>query len=141
MILGIVGAEAAKFTRVTEAAARAVIRDLLLTGKYAGTTSGHCHLGGVDIYCEEESAALKIPCKVFPPRFRSWPAYKHRNIQIATLADEVLCITVREFPPTFTGPRWPYCYHCHTSDHIKSGGCWTVKYAQDLGKKGWIITV
>jgi len=142
MILGIVGSEAAKFTTATEAAARAVIRELLATGKYAGVVSGRCHLGGVDLFAIDEAQRAALATREFPPRTRAWlTGYKPRNIQIATFADEVVCITVRELPPGYTGMRFALCYHCGTKDHVKSGGCWTVKYAQQLGKRAWVVAV
>jgi len=30
--------------------------------------------------------------------------------------------------------RFPFCYHCKSNLHVKSGGCWTAKYAERLGK-------
>lgn len=147
MILGIVGAEQEKFTPESEARARELIRTYLRTGKYAGTTSGGCHLGGADIYCEEVSAEFNLPCRVYKPTVQAWApttgeiGYKMRNELIAQLADEVICITVAKFPATYKGPRFAYCYHCKTSDHVKSGGCWTVKYALRIGKRGLVITV
>jgi len=56
MNIGIVGHETAKFTAETEAKARAIIRHLL---DHEGTddvlVSGGCHLGGIDIWAEEEA--------------------------------------------------------------------------------------
>lgn len=54
----------------------------------------------------------------------------------------VVCIVVTQFPEGYKGMRFPYCYHCKTNSHIKSGGCWTVKYAKEkLGKRGYIIEI
>ena len=52
MNIGIVGHEAAKFTPETEAKAKAIIRDLL-SDPLSVCVSGHCHLGGIDIWAEE----------------------------------------------------------------------------------------
>lgn len=142
MILGLVGSEAAKFTKATETEARSVIRQLLASGKYAAVVSGKCHLGGVDLFAIEEAKAVQLPTREFPPRTRSWASgYKPRNMQIAQAADEVICITVKSLPLGYTGMRFALCYHCGTKDHIKSGGCWTVKYAQSLGKRGRVLVV
>lgn len=142
MILGIVGSEQAKFTPETEERAREVIRRYLASGRYDGVTSGGCHLGGVDIFAREEANALGLDFTEFLPVEHSWDrGYKPRNMKIARLADEVICITVRELPPTYTGMRFKLCYHCKTDTHVKSGGCWTVKYAQSIGKKGEVIVV
>lgn len=147
MIIGIVGSEQAKFTPRTEAAARDVIRQFLASGKYAGVTSGDCHLGGVDIYAREIAKEMRLPFRGFPPAVHRWegtakePGYHQRNMSIARLADHVICITLRELPPDYLGMRFPLCYHCRTSNHIKSGGCWTVKYAAKIGKIGDVIVI
>jgi hypothetical protein len=58
-----------------------------------------------------------------------------RNKKIAEASDRVVCITVKDLPPGFKEGGWErYCYHCRTDQHIKSGGCWTTKYARSLGK-------
>jgi len=73
----------------------------------------------------------------FPPKVLSWEqGYKVRNLQIANRSDVVYCITVNKLPEEYTGMRFPLCYHCGTKDHVKSGGCWTMKEAIKLGKGG-----
>lgn len=140
MNVGIVGHESAKFTPETEAAARNVIRELLAPPD-AVLVSGHCHLGGIDIWAEEEYAALPDRASrpeplIYPPKNRSWAAgYKPRNILIAEDSVEVHCLVVAEYPASYAGMRFDFCYHCGTNEHIKSGGCWTGKYAKRLGKK------
>ena len=124
MKIGIVGAEAAKFTPAGEQRARAIIYDLLAP---EGTTlvSGHCHLGGIDIWAEEIATTLGRSMEIFPPKNLRWhDGYKPRNLQIAKASHEVHCITVDMLPE---GTKSVYCYHCNRSDHIKSGGCWTMK--------------
>jgi hypothetical protein len=104
--------------------------------------SGGCHLGGIDIWAAE--IAREIPgMKVteFLPESRNWIHYKKRNLQIADRSEIVYCITVKNFPKEYAGMKFPYCYHCKTDDHIKSGGCWTVKQAEKKGKPGQIIVV
>jgi hypothetical protein len=139
MRIGIVGSEAAKFTPDTERQARAFIRALLEPGVVV--ISGACHLGGVDSFAIEEAKAAGLEFREHKPRVLSWEdGYKPRNIRIAEDSDRVVCITVDRLPPTYTGMRFPLCYHCRTKDHVKSGGCWTVKYAQQvLGKPGEIL--
>src|SRR5262245_59276966 len=142
MKLGIVGAEQAKFTPETEADARRLIRSLI--AQYGATlvVSGQCHLGGVDRYAVEEAFALNIPYKEFPALQREWSkGFKPRNMQIAELSDAVVSIVVRTLPPTYRGMRFPLCYHCGVTTHVKSGGCWTAKYARTLGKTGSVIIV
>ena len=137
LYLGIVGHEAAKFTPEGEAQARTII-DLLLTSNVLHpitVVSGHCPLGGIDIWAEEEAARLGVPRLIYPPRTNSWSSgYKPRNIQIAARSDIVHNIVVDRLPDTYRGMRFTSCYHCDTTTHVKSGGCWTAKHAQKLGK-------
>ena len=124
MNVGIVGHEAAKFTRHTEERARSIIRSILRPGDVV--ISGHCHLGGVDIWAEEEAASLGLQTLIFPPKRHSWfEGYRPRNILIAQHSDIVHCIVVAVLPPAYQGMHFASCYHCHTNTHIKSGGCWT----------------
>lgn len=145
MKVGIVGNEAAKFTPSTELRAREIIRSLIQAGDTV--VSGGCHLGGIDIWAEEEADRLGCEKLIFPPKQRSWEGgYKQRNIRIAEESDIVHCIVVKEYPPGYNGMRFPFCYHCSNKDyeapvHVKSGGCWTVKYAKKLGKEGSIIVI
>jgi hypothetical protein len=134
MRIGIVGHEAAKFTPATESAARRIIQGLLQEPETI-MVSGHCHLGGIDIWAEEEAATLRRGTVIFPPLTRRWSdGYMPRNVQIAETADVVHCLVVKTYPATYTDFRFDYCYHCHTRTHVKSGGCWTAKRAQGLGK-------
>jgi hypothetical protein len=129
MYIGIVGHEAAKFTADTEAMARSIIRSLLSPPE-AVLVSGHCHLGGIDIWAEEEADALGRAKDIFAPKKLVWggpDGFQSRNLKIATRSDVVHCLVIAEYPPTYTGMRFDYCYHCHTHDHIKSGGCWTAR--------------
>ncbi len=141
MRIGIVGSEAAKFTAATEAQARALIRSLLHEDDIV--VSGHCHLGGIDLWAVQEAIKLGLDTREFPPKSKDWAhGYKPRNIQIAEASDRVVCITLAELPPGYTGTRFPLCYHCGTRDHVKSGGCWTVKYAREkLGKTGEVLVI
>lgn len=129
MILGIVGHEKAKFTPETEAKARQIIRDLIAKYKPDAVCSGECPLGGVDIWAREEAKALGVEFVPYAPRQNSWDGeygFKARNLDIAK-SDLVVCIVVREFPVTYRGRRFEFCYHCKDRNppHIKSGGCWT----------------
>lgn len=147
MILGIVGSEGAKFTPVTELAARGIIRELIARNRPELTrvVSGACHLGGIDTWAIEEAITLGVPTTEYPPRVRNWSrGYRLRNIQIAQAATDVCCITLRVLPATWTGMRWDRCYHCPAGadDHVKSGGCWTVKFAREqLGKRGTVLVL
>ncbi len=135
MIVGIVGHEERKFDERTELLARAAITDALKGA--SAFVSGGCHLGGIDIWAEEAAAALGIDARIFLPAKRGWiGGYRERNLQIAGASDVVINVVVAEYPSGYSGMRFDYCYHCHTTDHIKSGGCWTAKRAK---KAEWIV--
>ena len=145
MKIGIVGSEEAKFTPETQAKARAYIRLLLSDPRVTGAVSGECHLGGIDIWAREEAEALGVPFTPHPPATLNWSdGYKPRNLKIAQDSDVVVCITLKELPETYTSMRFPQgCYHCKTppEHHIKSGGCWTMKQAEKMGKKGYLKVI
>jgi hypothetical protein len=137
--LGIVGNAEDKFTKIGQEYARIEILRLIvqtadLLGE-VGVISGDCHLGGVDQWAREQALRIQIPFKDFPPKIRKWEGgYKQRNIQIAEESNEVYSIVADTYPPNYKGMRFKLCYHCGTNDHVKSGGCWTAKYARSLGK-------
>jgi len=136
MIIGIVGAEAAKFTKAGEEQARAEILRLLLHPDVTLMVSGGCHLGGADIYAEDQAELLGIPTRIHKPKRLSWDdGYKARNMLIAEDADIVHNIIVDVLPSDFSGMTFKKCYHCNTTEHVKSGGCWTARYAQRIGKQ------
>jgi len=144
--LGIVGHEAKKFTPDTEAIARGHIRRLCHEYKdiplHLTVVSGGCHLGGIDIWAIEEARKLGHCITEHLPRNRQWSTgYKPRNIEIARDSDKVVCIVVRQYPSEYRGMRFDFCYHCGTSSHIKSGGCWTAKYARSIGIPAEIIEI
>lgn len=133
MRVGIIGAEAAKFTPETEARAKALIRRML-SGADA-LVSGGCHLGGIDIWAEEEADRLGIPKIVHLPARQTWSGgYKERNLLIARDSDVLQNIVVGSYPASYTGMRFDLCYHCKKDDHVKSGGCWTMLHAKKMGK-------
>lgn len=136
MIVGIVGSEAAKFTDKGLVRAMTLLTSIISDSEVTEVVSGKCHLGGIDIWAVQVAQSLRIPFKEFPPRRLSWPYYKERNLQIVERSDIVHCITVDQLPIDFMGMKFNFCYHCNSSGHIKSGGCWTMKQAIALGKKG-----
>lgn len=140
MRIGIVGAEGAKFTPKGKTKAIASIFYLLQPGDTV--VSGHCHLGGIDIWAEEVAALMNLATDIYPPKSLSWAeGYKPRNMQIAEHSDLVVCIAVDVLPENFEGLRHDCCYHCKTRDHVKSGGCWITKYARKIGKSTDTIIV
>ena len=136
-VVGIVGHEASKFTPRGQRRARKLIRELISGADVV--VSGHCPLGGIDIWAEEEADKLGIELDLKIPQQNSWDGeygFKARNLDIARTAPVVHVILADRYPTNYRGRRFTYCYHCHTSDHIKSGGCWTAHRA----KKGvWHI--
>lgn len=141
-VVGIVGSELAKFTPQIEDEARELIRTILQVEGAEVVCSGGCHLGGVDVFAVQEAGRLGLESIVYPPAHQSWErGYRPRNIQIATTSEVVYCITVRRLPMGYKGMRFGECYHCGTGEHVKSGGCWTVKYARGLGKRGEVLVV
>jgi hypothetical protein len=140
--IGIVGHEAAKFTTETEEEARTIIRSLIRRRDIEVVISGECHLGGIDIWAKEEAKKEDVSFVGFPPKTLQWNGgYKERNIQIAEESDAVICIVVKKLPDSYQGMRFPYCYHCKTDSHIKSGGCWTARHAGKIGKQYAIIEI
>ncbi len=146
MNIGIVGSEAAKFTPITEATAKDIIdmliHDVVVAGEMPYVVSGECHLGGIDIWAKEAALDSNVGYIGCPPAKLTWEGgYKQRNLKIARESDMVSCITLRELPPTYNGMKFTHCYHCKVNDHVKSGGCWTVKQAVKMGKIGRIFIV
>lgn len=132
MIIGIVGAEEAKFTTESKAKAIEIIRELLIRSNVTGFSSGACPKGGVDVWAEEIVDALnshrmvQISKHIFSPKSNDWETgFKPRNIDIATISDELHCITPKLLPDG----KPLFCYHCKTDEHVRNGGCWTLKYA------------
>lgn len=141
MRVGIVGSEGAKFTAGAKARAVEAIRRILTDEGASEVVSGACHLGGIDAWAADVGRELGLRVTEFPPRTRAWESgYKPRNLKIAENSDVVYCVTLDHLPDNWTGMRFPTCYHCGTNSHVKSGGCWTVKQAQRMGKRGeWRI--
>jgi hypothetical protein len=147
MIIGIVGHEAAKFTRETQARARSEITCLLQADIMANNAptvvvSGACHLGGIDIWAIEEAKVLGLQTIEYPPAVHRWEGgYRERNIQIAEAAELVVSVVVKTLPASYSGMRFSMCYHCGVTTHVKSGGCWTAKWARQHGKRTRIIEI
>jgi hypothetical protein len=137
--IGIVGPEANKFTPETEEKARKLIRLYLKLN--SRVVSGGCHLGGIDIWAKEEAQKLNKPFEEHLPVTHDWNEYKRRNKLIAKDSDMVICITLKDLPPNFPKKTGRFCYHCNTDEHVKSGGCWTVKYAKSIGKEGRVLVI
>lgn len=149
MKIGIVGHGSDKFTERSKNEAKQLIKNILIFDSVTPMSlitkredvilvSGHSPVGGIDIYAEEIAKELGIPMDLKIPRQDTWTAeygYKERNLDIARDSDEVHVILVDKYPKDYSGMKFKLCYHCKTSDHVKSGGCWTGHRAEKLGKK------
>lgn len=151
-VLGIVGHAADKFTPVTEDLARRAIRGAIIHYGATKVVSGACPMGGIDVWAIEEAKKLGVDTLEFPPAVNRWegtkdqPGFHQRNMQIAEASDIVISFVLTEFPLGFDARKFPFCYHhsdqkeWHSAHpHIKSGGCYTVKYARSIGKVGKTI--
>jgi len=159
MKIGIIGHAEDKFTEETKQKAVSLIRKILYDAarpvsakvdvgvgqleitkptKEVILVSGRSPLGGIDVWAEEIALALDIETDIKAPKQNRWNAeygYRQRNIDIAISSDILHVIVVEEYPPNYNGRRFPMCYHCNKSDHVKSGACWTAKQALALGKQ------
>jgi len=91
---------------------------------------------GVDNIAERIAKQLNIPIKIFPPKFQNLDSFRERNLLIAEYSDIVLSFAL----PYDNNPS-NICYHCNeiTPTHIRTGGCWTTKFARMFGKTGETI--
>ena len=140
--VGFVGHGSDKFDARTELIAKELIYNILDdTEKVHGVismVSGHSPMGGIDIWAEEIALSLGILLDLKIPKQQKWDShygYKQRNLDIARSCDTLHVILVKNYPENYNGQRFNLCYHCKTSDHVKSGGCWTGKQAKKLGKE------
>lgn len=139
MNIGIIGNATDKFTVESAQRCKDTIRRLIQRTPEPTVVSGHCHLGGVDIWAEEIAKELGVPTLIFAPKDHSWAGpygYKARNLDIAKNSDEVHVFVAMTYPPEYKEMRFDECYHCRTNDHVKSGACWTMIQAKKLGKRG-----
>jgi hypothetical protein len=148
MNIGIVGHEEAKFTQSGKLIALAAIAKCLkYTHPAPVLISGGCHLGGIDIWAEEFADRARIPKTIFKPQRLTWDSkhgqigFKERNIQIAQASDVLYCIAVQRLASSYGGMQFTECYHCNKTDHVKGGGCWTMKVANALGKETHLIII
>jgi hypothetical protein len=142
MKLGIVGHEARKFTPRTKILAAVEIRVLFEHYHPDLVISGHSPLGGIDWWAIALAKRCGIETLEYPPKRPGWEGgYRERNLEIARASDAVVCIVVKQLPQGYQGMRFPLCYHCKATDHVKSGGCWTMKQAAALGKQTELVVI
>lgn len=154
MKIGIIGHGADKFTEKSKQEALNIIRTILQSafdnitiGSFPGLynphdiiqiVSGHSPVGGVDIFVEEIAKEFNVNLDLKIPKQKQWDAeygFKQRNLAIAKDSDILHVILVDRYPPNYKGMKFKICYHCKTSNHVKSGACWTAKEARKLGKE------
>ena len=140
--IGLVGHGQDKFDIRTESIAKEIIYNLLDDAeKIHGNiimVSGHSPAGGIDIWAEEIAISLGILLDLKVPKQQKWDSYygyKQRNLDIASSCDILHIIVVKDYTENYNKQRFDLCYHCKTTDHVKSGGCWTGKQAKKLGKE------
>lgn len=140
--IGFVGHGRDKFDAKAVGEAQGIIIGLIQSYKEPITiVSGHSPVGGIDIWAEEIAGILKLPTDIKAPKTFSWDGedgFKARNIKIALESDELHIILATNYPAGYHGMKFSSCYHCNTTEHIKSGACWTRKYAERLGKKTFV---
>jgi hypothetical protein len=139
MRVGMVGNGTDKFTEFGEKQARELIGDILFYDGIEAMVSGHSPVGGIDIWAEEAAISLGIELDLKIPEINQWNpdgyGYKARNLDIAADSDVLHVILADKYPTDYEGMRFDLCYHCRSNDHVKSGGCWTGKQAQKMGKE------
>ena len=136
--------------------------DTLTHGPYKPLVlvSGHCPKFGVDIWAEEVADKLGIKKEIYAPEVNQWEdkifpsfgmpsvedkkqkGYRSRNIDMAKVCDICYCIVPRagkgqivDVSDARKYNRNIYCIHCKEFGHPTNGGCWTMKYAEKLGKE------
>ena len=163
MKIGIVGHGAEKFTTKSSIEAKDVITDII-RGAFGFSdltiVSGHSPMKGVDFWAEELAKTWNIKTLICAPDkdHMHWVCpgcdgilekrlecdsknivllfgYKLRNIAIAKESDILHVILVDKLPPNYKGMKFEKCYHCNSTEHVKSGACWTAKIAKKLGKE------
>ena len=140
MKIGIIGNGADKFTPHGTTIATKIIRKILLVDPMPVLVSGHSKMGGVDIWAEEIAIELGLESDIKAPKTESWSGdcgYKERNTDIAKASDYLYIIVADSYPAGYKGRQFlrngmPYCYHCDTFDHLKSGACYTGKLFEKL---------
>lgn len=136
MRAGIVGSGEDKFTPEGKREALNIIDSIMEEADVL--VSGHSPIGGIDIWAEESARLYAVQLDLKVPEIHQWNpdgyGYKARNLDIAEDSDYLHVIVVDQYPEEYSGMRFDLCYHCNSTDHVKSGGCWTGKKALLMGK-------
>lgn len=143
MKIGIIGHGTDKFTekgqqRAIDKIIYILSESMIVNNNQVTFISGHSPVGGIDIWAEKYAKIYNIPTDIKIPKQHKWDGeygYKQRNLDIAKCSDELHIILVDTYPPNYKGMKFDLCYHCKSTDHIKSGACWTGNQAKKLGKR------
>jgi len=109
---------------------RASVRDII-DGEYFRVPKWECIITGDASGVDKIASIVMLHDKrpvIYKAYDKFWDGergYKMRNMAIARECDELICIT--------TQTKNKKCYHCNL-DHERTGGCWTMQYAETLGK-------
>ena len=148
MKIGIVGAQEDKWSSEQKRICETKIRQILSVSRDAILVSGHCPLGGIDIWSEQIADSLGIKKEIHPAPAKQWNdvhyfsevehkslvlrGYRSRNIQIAEASDILYVISpkcLQNCPKCMPGKLGA------TAGHVWNGGLWAGNFAEKLGKK------
>ena len=110
--------------------------DQSLTGDIVVVSGG---ADGIDTIAEEMAKSKGLKIQIFEAEVQQWEdegnhiGFKSRNIAIAEDCDIIYCL-----PSELRTKDMPDCYHCNLP-HRKSGGCWTLRKAEKMGKEVYLI--
>lgn len=153
--LAIVGSTSDKFDEHSKQVAQNLIKTIINKCVTAHSNvivvSGASPKGGIDVWAETIAKENNLQTEIHAPQVNCWDnvgnkiGYKSRNMRIAQACDEIHVIVPEKHPSNYVGSKHVYCYHCerhgHTSNHIKSAGCWTAWEAHDIGKNAYIHVI
>jgi len=90
---------------------------------------------GVDTLGIEIAKKLGFRTKEYLPEKEEWKYYKIRNQKIADECDAIFCFTLQK--------KNNSCYHHKLQEkpHLKTGGCWTLEKAREMGKPSDVILI
>jgi hypothetical protein len=164
MKVAIVGPQEDKWLPYLKDRAKQVIEVILIQYQFERDltiVSGGCPLGGVDIWAVELAKQRGINTDVIKPDVNQWEdryateyenqyipvpilkGFKSRNIAIAKDCDVLYCIVPNAmigFNVVSFNPKC-FCKHCKVWKHPTNGGCWTMKYANKIGKETHLVVV
>jgi predicted Rossmann fold nucleotide-binding protein DprA/Smf involved in DNA uptake len=90
---------------------------------------------GVDSFAVDIAKKLGFRTKEYLPEKQSWKYFKIRNQKIADECDVIFCFTISK--------KENDCYHHKFPEkpHLKTGGCWTLEKAREMGKPSDVILI